>query len=165
MGLHRTGPCLVSQVIEGGAGLRMWLGVWGPFFLKIKVSHLSVSWWRQSQSSSEVWVWRTGLQAILVYGWDREMEHIQSWNSHLEQSGLGAFHCGQATSGHHNDYSYTQRKINFANLHANISRVSDQNGISLQWYIVETCHSGRKPFICYIATACYKSKCQSLVIQ
>ena len=30
-----------------------------------------------------------------------------------------------------------------------ISRVSDQNGISLQWYIVEIHHSGWKSLICY----------------
>ena len=29
-----------------------------------------------------------------------------------------------------------------------IPRVSDQNGISLQWYIVEIYHSGQKPLIC-----------------
>ena len=29
-----------------------------------------------------------------------------------------------------------------------ISRVSDQNGIFLQWYIVEIYHSGQKPSIC-----------------
>ena len=33
--------------------------------------------------------------------------------------------------------------------HRSISRVSNQNGLSLQWYIVEIHHSGQKPLICY----------------
>ena len=30
VGIHRTGPCLTSQSIEGGAGLQDMVGVWGP---------------------------------------------------------------------------------------------------------------------------------------
>ena len=35
----------------------------------------------------------------------------------------------------------------FTDIPTNISRVSDQNGVSLQWYIVEIHHSGRKSSI------------------
>ena len=37
--------------------------------------------------------------------------------------------------------------------HTNIWRVSDQNGISLQWYRVEIYHSGRKPSISILHTS------------
>ena len=35
-----------------------------------------------------------------------------------------------------------------------ISRVSDQNGVSLAWYIIERRHSGREPSICLCGYVC-----------
>ena len=40
--------------------------------------------------------------------------------------------------------------VNSHIMHVYISRIFDQNGVSLQWYIVEIHHSGWKPSICKI---------------
>ena len=61
--------------------------------------------------------------------------------------GCGAGSFAEAISKHLEITQLSQTRIGM--LHCFILSVSDQNGVSLQWYIVEIYHSGRKPLILF----------------